>query len=99
MPNPLFDTLFAPLAGRDRPLLHLPDGRQITADGFYRLTARLAHALREAGVAPGDRVAVQVAKSPEALAVYAATVALGAVFLPLNTAYTASEVDYFLGER
>lgn len=98
MPNPLFDTLFAPLAGQDRPLLHLPDGRQITADGFYRLTARLAHALREAGVAPGNRVAVQVAKSPEALAVYAATVALGAVFLPLNTAYTASEVDYFLGD-
>jgi malonyl-CoA/methylmalonyl-CoA synthetase len=57
----------------------------------------LALALRGAGVQPGDRVAVQVTKSSEALAVYGATVALGAIFLPLNTAYTATEVDYFLG--
>ena len=49
-------------------------------------------------VAPGDRVAVQVAKSVEAIALYLATVRAGAVFLPLNTAYTRSEVDYFLGD-
>ena len=97
MTNPLFDTLFAPLAGQSRPLLHLADGSHITADGFYRLTARLAHALQASGVVAGDRVAVQIAKSPEALAVYAATVALGAVFLPLNTAYTPAEIDYFVG--
>ncbi|MDP4032184.1 MAG: AMP-binding protein, partial [Pseudorhodobacter sp.] len=97
MPNPLFDTLFAPLAGQDRPLLHLADGRQITAAEFAALVGRLAAALQAAGVRPGDRVAVQVAKSPEALALYGATVAAGAVFLPLNTGYTAAEVDYFVG--
>ncbi|MBE0554374.1 MAG: malonyl-CoA synthase [Rhodobacteraceae bacterium] len=97
MTNTLFDALFAPLAGRDRPLMILPDGQEISGDRFLRQVARLAHALSAAGVQPGDRVAVQVAKSPAALAAYGATVALGAVFLPLNTAYTADEVDYFLG--
>ncbi len=98
MANPLFDTLFAPLEGSPRPLLVLADGRVISADAFFRLTARLAHALAAEGVKPGDRVAVQIAKSPEALAVYGATVGLGAVFLPLNPAYTETEVDYFLGD-
>lgn len=96
MTNPLFDSLFAPLAGQARPLLHLADGQQVSADTFFRLMARLGGALRSAGVAPGDRVAVQVQKSPEALALYAATVSIGAVFLPLNTAYTPTEIDYFL---
>lgn len=97
MTNRLFDSLFAPLAGQDRVLLHLADGSMLTADGFFRLTARLANALLASGVQPGDRVAVQVEKSAEALALYGATVAVGGIFLPLNTAYTAAEVDYFLG--
>src|SRR5690606_3343871 len=46
---------------------------------------------------PGDRVAVQVRKSAEALALYAACIQAGAIFLPLNTAYTPSEVEYFVG--
>jgi malonyl-CoA/methylmalonyl-CoA synthetase len=96
--NPLFDALLAPLAGRDTPLLHLPDGRSLSGDAFLRLVARQANALRVAGVKPGDRLALQAAKSPEALAVYGAAVALGAVFLPLNPAYTAGEVGYFLGD-
>ncbi len=95
--NPLYQALFAPLSGQDRPLLWLADGRMITAQDFHALLARLANVLLDQGVAPGDRVAVQVSKSPEALALYAATVSVGAVFLPLNTAYTPVEIDYFLG--
>ena len=97
MANTLFDALFAPLAGRTTAFLILPDGREISGAGFLARVAQAAHALRAAGVQPGDRVAVQVAKSPEALAVYAGAVAVGAVFLPLNTAYTPAEVDYFIG--
>lgn len=97
MTNPLYDALFAPLTGQTRPLLHLADGSHIRADQFHALTARLFHALGAAGVQPGDRIAVQVTKSPEALALYGATVAMGAIFLPLNTAYTPAEIDYFLG--
>jgi malonyl-CoA/methylmalonyl-CoA synthetase len=58
----------------------------------------MANALSAAGVAPGDRVAVHVQKSPAALALYAACVKAGAVFLPLNTAYTPRELDYFVGD-
>ena len=97
MDNPLWDALFAPLDGRQTPLLILQDGRTISGDAFLRMVAQAAHALRAHGLHPGDRIAAQVAKSPRALAVYGAAIALGAVFLPLNTAYTAPEVDYFLG--
>jgi malonyl-CoA/methylmalonyl-CoA synthetase len=97
MSNLLWDALFAPLETRDRDLMILPDGRHITGREFFAMVARQAHALRAAGLGAGDRIAVQVAKSPEALATYGAAVGLGAIFLPLNTAYTADELDYFLG--
>ncbi|MCC6306320.1 MAG: AMP-binding protein [Rhodobacteraceae bacterium] len=96
--NPLHDALLAPLSGRARPFLILPDGRTITGADFLARAARMAHALAAAGVAPGDRVAVQVAKSADALALYAGAVMAGAVFLPLNPGYTAAEVAYFLAD-
>jgi malonyl-CoA/methylmalonyl-CoA synthetase len=98
MTNPLYDALFAPLAGRHSPLLILQDGTTLSGDAFLRLLARQAHALRALGARKGDRIAAQLAKTPEALALYGAAVALGAVFLPLNPAYTADEVSYFLGD-
>ena len=97
MTNPLYSTLFAPLALRDSVLMHLPGGTSLSGRAFHDLIAQAGNALLAAGVQPGDRVAVQVAKSPQALAIYAATVSVGAVFLPLNTAYTPDEVGYFLG--
>ena len=98
MPNPLYDALFAPLNTRTSPLLILADGAQISGAEFHTTIARAANALRAAGVQVGDRVAVQIAKSPQALAIYAATVSIGAVFLPLNPAYTPPEVGYFLND-
>ncbi len=62
------------------------------------LAARYAAAVAACGVKPGDRVAVQVEKSPEALFLYLGVVRAGAVFLPLNTAYTLAEIDYFIGD-
>ncbi|WP_424984354.1 malonate--CoA ligase [Microbulbifer sp. S227A] len=96
MANPLFDTLFGRYAGQDTAFLHLPDGRMITHGAFLAQVARFAHVLVELGAQPGDRLAVQIEKSPEALAVYAACVQAGVIFLPLNTAYTADEVSYFV---
>ncbi|MGR3839213.1 MAG: malonate--CoA ligase, partial [Cognatishimia sp.] len=46
--------------------------------------------------APGDRVAIQVEKSPEALALIAGCIQAGIVFLPLNTGYTKDELSYFV---
>jgi malonyl-CoA/methylmalonyl-CoA synthetase len=98
MPNPLYDRLFAPLASMPEPFLTMHDGSALTGIEFLAMVHRAAGALRAQGIRAGDRVAVQVAKTPQALAVYGATVAVGAVFLPLNTAYTAAEVDYFVGD-
>ncbi len=97
MTNLLYDAFFAPLAGRERPFLFLADGSQISGGDFLTLVHQVANALVVAGVQPGDRIAVQIAKSPMALAIYGGAVAAGAIFLPLNTAYTAPEIDYFVG--
>ena len=96
MANPLYDSLFGQHAGSDRTFLHLGDGTQITYDAFLRMAARYANLIVALGAQPGDRLAAQVDKSPQALAVYAACVQAGVVFLPLNTAYTASELSYFV---
>ena len=97
MANPLYDALFGRHAGKQTPFLYLPTGQIITHAGFLAVTARYAHAFLACGLEPGDRVAVQVAKSPDALALYAACVQAGLIFLPLNPGYTATEVAYFLG--
>ena len=96
MANPLYDKLFGRHAGKTTPFLNLPDGQVRCHDAFLRLVARLSHALVKAGLTPGDRLAAQIEKSEHALAVYAACVQSGIVFLPLNTAYTAAEVAYFV---
>ena len=79
----------------DKALFELPDGRCITYRETAETTRRIAARLVADGVTPGDRVAMQVEKSPEAIALYLATLQIGGVFLPLNTAYTSSEMEYF----
>ena len=66
--------------------------------GCWQETARYAHALAAQGLKPGDRLAVQVEKSPEAIILYLAAARAGVVFLPLNTAYTVAELDYFIAD-
>ncbi len=74
------------------------DGARFTyADALAR-SGRIAHALAGAGLKPGDRVAVQVEKSAENVFLYLACLRAGAVYLPLNTAYTLAELEYFLGD-
>jgi malonyl-CoA/methylmalonyl-CoA synthetase len=61
-------------------------------------TGQIANVLVLSGVEPGDRVAVQVEKTVENLLLYLAVLRAGAVYLPLNTAYTLAELDYFIGD-
>ena len=72
------------------------DGRDFTYEDYWSLSGRIANALASHSVGVGDRVAVQVAKSVEGLAIFLACARLGAIFLPLNPAYTAPEVEYFV---
>ena len=96
MANPLYDGLFGAHAGKDTPFLHLLDGSVITHQDFLSTAAQIAHLTTQLGLKPGDRVAAQIEKSPEALALYAACAQAGLVFLPLNTAYTVDELTYFI---
>lgn len=99
MSESLFEVLAAGFVGRETaPAIETADGRIWS---FAELEARAAaHArmLRGFGLEPGDRVAVQVDKSVEVLALYLGCIRAGGVYLPLNTAYTLAELDYFLAD-
>eukprot|EP00903_Cladosiphon_okamuranus_P001241 g1239.t1 len=98
MSNHLFDALTAFIPNRDKGFLEQADGTRMSYRDMFARSAQYAGALQKLGVKPGDRVAVQVDKSPEALMVYLGTIRAGGVFLPLNTAYTPSEIAYFVGD-
>jgi malonyl-CoA/methylmalonyl-CoA synthetase len=63
-----------------------------------KASGRYLAVLRKIGVRPGDRVIAQVDKSPEAVLLYFACLRAGAIFIPLNTAYTAGERRYFIAD-
>ncbi|MEM1049911.1 MAG: malonyl-CoA synthase [Pseudomonadota bacterium] len=98
MQNPLFDALLAPHRGSDDPFIMRPDRNSLTYGEFFDAVTRTAGALKSRGLSPGDRLALQVGKSVEALHIYAACLMTGVIFLPLNTAYTADEIAYFLSD-
>jgi malonyl-CoA/methylmalonyl-CoA synthetase len=83
---------------RSRVCIETPQGQTFTYGDLDESSARLANLLVSCGVAPGDRVAVQVEKSPQAIFLNLACLRAGAIYLPLNTAYTREETEYFLGD-
>jgi len=97
MSNHFYDQTFGRHAESDRIFLYTEDG-DISFDAFAALTSQLANALVAAGLSPGDRVAVQAEKSGTLLALGAATMRAGGVYLPLNTGYTPVELDYFISD-
>ncbi|GHB21921.1 malonate--CoA ligase [Salinicola rhizosphaerae] len=82
----------------DKVLIDTPNDERFRYRDVLAISRRMANVLRDTGVAPGDRVVVQVDKSPQVIMLYLACLQVGAVYLPLNTAYTGAEVDYFLGD-
>ena len=95
MTNLLYDALFGPHIANEAPFLSCDDGAVITYAEFVARAAQMAHVLQTQGVRRGDRVLVQAPKLSDTLALYAGAVQSGAVYLPLNTAYTNSELTYF----
>jgi malonyl-CoA/methylmalonyl-CoA synthetase len=82
---------------RQRCCIETHDGLYYSWEDLDRATAKLANLLRALDLPEGSRVAVQVEKSPEALFLYLATLRAGYIYLPLNTAYQESEIEYFIG--
>ncbi len=76
----------------------IPGGADVSYASLADDVARMANALVSLGVKPGDRVLVQVEKSLANVHLYLATLKVGAIFNPLNTAYTVAELDYFIGD-
>jgi malonyl-CoA/methylmalonyl-CoA synthetase len=94
----LFDRLERSIVNRTRAAFISPTGETISYADLIALSGRLANVLVTRGIEPGDRVAVQAEKSVPALVLYLATVRAGAVYLPLNTAYTLAELEYFISD-
>jgi malonyl-CoA/methylmalonyl-CoA synthetase len=93
----LYDVLAAGFpADRGKPAFILSDGSQVSYAELEAGAAQIAGHLVASGVAPGDRVGLQAEKSVEAVMIYLGVLKAGAAFLPLNSAYTQSEVDYFV---
>ena len=98
MTNHLFEMFRERMPSPEMTFIETSDGTRITYGAAVALSGRLANALVRRGIAPGDRIAVQVEKSPQAVLLYLASVRCGAIFVPLNTAYTLAELEYFIGD-
>lgn len=96
--NFLFDLIASKIPAPDKIFLQRFDGVSQTYAEFFGESARYAHALRKLGVEASDRVAIQIEKDPKFLAIYLACLRVGAIFLPLNGAYTPHEIGYFLSD-
>ena len=80
----------------ERIFLETDDGRSYTRADLARESARFARTMIDAGAVRGDRIAVQIDKSPASLFLYLGCLRAGLVYLPLNTAYQRGELMYFL---
>ncbi len=92
----LFELLQARAPRLDKPALEIPDGRSLSYGELFAASGCAAKALVDLGVEPGDWVAAQIDKSPDAIVLALACFRAGAALLPLNTAYTLPELEYFL---
>lgn len=99
MSDNLYDLLQSRFpADLSSPFIETDQGRVYSYADLHETSGRYARLLGDLGVRKGDRVAVQVEKSPEAIFLYLACLRAGAAYLPLNTAYTKAEVAYFVGD-
>src|SRR3982075_865768 len=94
----LFSRLFDSLDDPNRLAIETIDGQRISYADLMARAGRTANVLVDSGVKPGDRVAAQTEKSVPGLVLYLAAVRAGAVYLPLNTAYTLNELKYFISD-
>ena len=82
----------------DQDFLVYEDERYTFTEHF-RIAAGLAHALADRfGITKGDRVAIAMRNLPEWVMAFWATIAAGAVVVPLNAWWTGPELAYGLSD-
>jgi malonyl-CoA/methylmalonyl-CoA synthetase len=99
----VYENIYSLFAGRfpsDRraPFIETPAGGHYSYGDLERESARYARFLTGLGLQPGDRVAVQIEKSPAAVFLYLGCLRAGLIYLPLNPAYRAAEIEYYLDD-
>ena len=94
----LFELLRDRAPSLEKVALDNPERASLSYGELFARAGWAARALVDLGVEPGDRVAAQIDKSPDAIVLALACFRAGAALLPLNTAYTLAELEYFLGD-
>ncbi|ARQ00015.1 malonate--CoA ligase [Pseudorhodoplanes sinuspersici] len=94
----LFELIRSRITDPARTFIIKADGSTMSYADMLDRSGQIANVLVLDGVEPGDRVAAQVEKTVENFITYLAVLRAGAVYLPLNTAYTLAELDYFIGD-
>jgi malonyl-CoA/methylmalonyl-CoA synthetase len=94
----LYARFSALAAGGPRPCIHRPGARTLSYGDVHERSGRYANALVELGVEPGDRVLVQAERSADLVMLYLGALRAGAVYVPLNTAYTSAELDHYIAD-
>lgn len=74
----------------------LEGGKSVRYEELFDQVHRVAAVLNECDVRIGERVVAHCDKTPLTLALYLACLQVGAIYVPLNTAYTSNELGYFL---
>jgi malonyl-CoA/methylmalonyl-CoA synthetase len=98
MNNNLVAHFVATIDNPKKPCVITTNGQEISYGQFFSNASKYANALISLGIQPGDRVAVQVEKSVDALYLYLGCLMTGGIYLPLNNAYMPAEISYFLGD-
>lgn len=96
-------SIYALLASRfeekgDAPFTVEENGSTIAYSQIDEATARIGAVFKLFGLNQGDRIIVQADKSVLSIMIYLASLRFGIIFVPLNTAYTARELSYFLAD-
>ncbi|MBX3582219.1 MAG: malonyl-CoA synthase [Rhizobiaceae bacterium] len=94
----LFTTVAERITDPARPFLRDSAGNVFSYGDMIAASGHYGNAILSFGVKPGDRVAVQTGKHVDSVWLYLACLRAGAVYLPLNPAYTPAEVDYFVSD-
>ena len=92
----LFDNLIEPHIQNKDPFLIFRDGSSVSYQEFFSLSKKISQYLTNSQVNKGDRILFQLEKSIYGLAVYAACIMTGAIYVPLNDQYTIEETKYFI---
>ncbi len=92
----LFFQILQNLCRKDKLFLEIPNGESFSYNQMISISSQYANALTDFGVKENERVILQTEKAVQSIWLYLACLRIGAIFIPLNPAYTAAETIFFI---